>query len=309
MATPGTPAGGGQRTDRDGKPLAADVPIAVARVALLSPTEAWLEGIRVDPRVRGMEVATELQVAELSWAAGKGATVVRYATGAANEASHRLGARHGFELLVALRTWWWRDPALAGGEDDERDEGNGFDEAARKQATKRRRAALEALARRGLRPAPGAAAALWPRVAADPTFNAGQRLYEIRPWGLAELTEPRFAEHARRGEVVVVDSSSDGWALAILEREAQPSEDVSFHLSLLVGDGRAGLRLAETVREAVGESIRFRLPDPSPPLLRGVAEAFSVTGYVAREWTLHILARAVDAALPPPAMDRGATIG
>ena len=39
--------------------------------------EAWLEGIRVDPRVRGMNVATDLQVAELHWAVANGAHVVR----------------------------------------------------------------------------------------------------------------------------------------------------------------------------------------------------------------------------------------
>lgn len=302
MAVPGRPADGGAPTDRDGAPLEPDVPVALARVAMLSDSEAWLEGIRVDPRVRGMDVATDLQVAELRWAAEQGASIVRYATGSRNEASHRLGARHGFELLVALRTWWWSDPAAD--KDAEDDDENGFDEAARGQATERRHAALDRLAAGGLladAADPATSAGLWRRVLADATFVAAERLYESRPWALAELTEDRFAEHVRRGEVVVVDSSSAGWALAILEREAQPSEDLSFHLSLLVGDGRAALRLAETLRKAVGESIRFRLPDPDPPVLRGVADSFSLAGYVAREWTLHILARSLDRANPPPA--------
>src|SRR5687767_12400318 len=84
-----------------------DRAVAISRVAMVSETEAWLEGIRVDPAVRGMDVATDLQVAELAWAAAQNATVLRYATSARNEASHRLGARHGIEMLVALRGYLW----------------------------------------------------------------------------------------------------------------------------------------------------------------------------------------------------------
>ena len=78
-------------------------PIAVSRVALLSPTEGWVEGIRVDPEVRGLDIASDLQTAELAWAATQGVDVVRYATGSDNEASHRLGARDGFALIAEFR--------------------------------------------------------------------------------------------------------------------------------------------------------------------------------------------------------------
>ena len=47
-------------------------PVAVSRVALLTPTEGWVEGIRVDPEVRGLDIASDLQVAELAWAAAQG---------------------------------------------------------------------------------------------------------------------------------------------------------------------------------------------------------------------------------------------
>jgi hypothetical protein len=63
---------------RDGVVLVAcrpedDVPVAITRVAMVSPTEGWWEGIRVDPAVRGMEVAADLQVAELHWSTALGA--------------------------------------------------------------------------------------------------------------------------------------------------------------------------------------------------------------------------------------------
>ena len=104
--------GGAAAVDADGSPLEEGQPVAVTRLAMLSEDECWLEGIRVDPRVRGMNVATDLQVAELRWAVAHGMRVIRYATGQDNEGSHRLGARHGITLLGA-----W----LSYGVDDEDD--------------------------------------------------------------------------------------------------------------------------------------------------------------------------------------------
>src|SRR5262245_8380842 len=68
--------------DAEGTPLEIGQPVAVTRVVMAADDEAWMEGIRVDPRVRGMEVAADLQIAELHWVAAQEASVVRYATGA-----------------------------------------------------------------------------------------------------------------------------------------------------------------------------------------------------------------------------------
>ncbi len=76
-------------------------------MAVVSPTEAWLEGIRVDPRVRGMGVAADLQIAELHWVEAQDAAVLRYATGASNEASHRLGAKDDINLIARFKSWRW----------------------------------------------------------------------------------------------------------------------------------------------------------------------------------------------------------
>ena len=91
--------------DLFGRPLHPDRPIGIARVAMLSPDEAWLEGLRVDPGVRHRGVARLLHGACLVWARAQGATSVRYATGAGNEGSHRLGAHHGFRLLRPWRSY------------------------------------------------------------------------------------------------------------------------------------------------------------------------------------------------------------
>jgi GNAT superfamily N-acetyltransferase len=285
----GRPDDGSAALDTDGQPLEIGRPLAVARVAMLSQSEAWLEGIRVDPRVRGMDVATELQVEELRWAAAQGASVVRYATSDRNEGSHRLGARHGFELLTALRTYWWNE-----GEDDT--EETGFSDEARVVASAQRRELLQLLGAAGMVAAHGDGDRWWARLSADEAFQAGARLYEHRAWALQELTHEAFAAHLGRGEVLAEENDDGSWALAILEREALPAEDVSLHLSLLAGhDWQATLRLVSAVQRLCEGPVRFRLVDVAGA--PGVdEEAFAAAGFVGREWRLDILGRPLDPA-------------
>ncbi len=297
----GEPADRGA-VDAGGERLAPGRAIAVARVAMTGPGEAWLEGIRVDPRVRGMDVATDLQVAELHIAAGEGAHVVRYATGQRNEGSHRLGARHGFELLTELRTWWWSET----GEDQGHDEESAFDPDARARATEKRRRVLGQLRSRGRVADAPRADELWRLVSADATFERSARLYEHRAWALQELTRELFDEHMARGEVLVAEETANAAALAILPAEALPAEDVSLHIGLLVGNGRAALGLASEVRRLTQEPIRFRLPDGDHPMPGITAEDLREAGFFAREWLLHILGRPLDAGSPPPPIDPAA---
>lgn len=105
--------------DLYGRPLSPARPIGIARVAMLSPDEAWLEGLRVDPGVRNRGVARLLHGACLAWARAQGATSVRYATGEGNEGSHRLGAHHGFRLLRPWRSYQPRRDEVEDAEDAE----------------------------------------------------------------------------------------------------------------------------------------------------------------------------------------------
>jgi len=287
-----TPADDLTPLDRAGRPLEVGRALAVARVALLSPSEAWLEGIRVDPRVRGMDVATDLQVAELQWAAAQAVSVVRYATGDRNEASHRLGARHGFELLTSMRTFRWN----AGEEKEDEDEESGFSEEARAAASARRGQVLEGLAAEGVVASAADGNGWWLRLSEDPSFDAGARLYEHRAWALQELTEQAFRAHLERGEVLAAEQGDGKWALAILEREALPAEDVSLHLSLLAGnDGQAALQLVSNVQRLCEGPLRFRVPDDPTALGAFDEEAFATAGFVGREWQLDILGRTFEA--------------
>jgi GNAT superfamily N-acetyltransferase len=278
-------ADGPEPIDSDGRPIEADRPIAFSRVALLSSSEAWLEGIRVDPAVRGRSVATALQVAELTWAGAQGASLVRYVTGDDNEASHRLGARHGFHRLADRRTWGGarrRDALKA-------------DPAARASDTERLAGAGLAL------PADLDAALIgrwWSAVEADALFQAGDRLYEWRPWTFQELTLDRLAAHVRAGRVVArgdapagagsAASAAGPWALGVLGPGVYADDPA--HLGLLVGEPAEALALAVDIREALGQPVRVRLPDPAPAF-EGLERRARTLRFTPHRHTVHVLGR------------------
>lgn len=269
VATVEAPRNGGEALDVDGAALRVGQPIAMTRVAMLSPDEAWIEGIRVEPRVRGKGIATDLQVAELRWIAAHGARVVRYVTGQSNVGSQRLGAHHG--LLEIAR---WRGYGHAG---------HGHD-----QAPRTRGAELQfALSRLGK-----AVANDWARVAADGSYSAAKGLYQYRPWALQELTEGRFRQHVDRGEVVLADGA-DGWAALIVNPRHIAEGELS--VAIAAGDPRpiAGLL-------AVLGHPEIHLPDPLPPSLLGLPEVLEPHGYMPWDESSIIVERPMDAAHPLP---------
>jgi GNAT superfamily N-acetyltransferase len=286
--------------DAEGNALSVGEVVAITRVAMLSKTEAWLEGIRVDPRVRGMGVAADLQIAELHWVAAQNAEMLRYATGAANEASHRLGARNGIVVIARFRAWWW---SATGSAEDDDDEPSAFDRDVREEATARRQAALEQLAAAGLTVGAAGANQLWRMIENDPTFAAAQRLYEPRSWALQELTVELLHRHALRGEVIAYGDN----AAAILVSEQLPSEDSALRLALLVGDGSAAAELITRMHAAIGQPFKFRVPVDAP-MINGHDALFKAAGFVTPEWELHLLAREMDSDHPLPAADPGRVV-
>jgi GNAT superfamily N-acetyltransferase len=292
--------------DADGRPLDPAVPVAISRVAMLSADEGWVEGIRVDPRVRGRSVATQLQVAELAWAAAHGARVVRYVTGHRNVASVRLGARHGFQPLVDWRAY--RRPR----EDEEDDDAwmdepdpmrtrTGDEREDRRRADGYRRIGEAGLGLAGA--SDGTVECWWRRVEDDPTFRAGHALYEHRAWSFQELTRERFGRHVRGGQVAVLEGDDDRWALALLPRHIAPSEDRRVRVSVLCGDGALCLELLRRVETILGHSVQLRLPDPDPPVLRGLVTSYADAGWPAAEGYLRLLARPMGPGQPLPDTD------
>lgn len=296
--------------DADGRALDPDVPIAMSRVALLSRKEAWLEGIRVDPRVRGRSVATHLQVAELTWAAAHHVAVLRYITGADNEGSHRLAARHDFRLLGAWRGYLEETHDA----DDEAPPDEQADRSAVDAARVARARLLDDLERLDLlvdrSVDPAELSRLWRLVETDPTFRLGGGLYEARPWAQQTLTRKRFATHVARGEVLVgrIRVDTPAITLAILDRDAITMEDQTLRLSLLVGEPDAAITLAWMIRDRAGSRVGLRLPDPDPPLIRGREAAWRRAGFPPRGHTNHVFERLIRNGPRLPAPDAGGMV-
>ena len=267
---------------------ADDRPVAVTRLAVLRGDEGWLEGIRVDPAVRGRGVATNLQIAELAWAHAHDLRVLRYLTGIGNEGSIKLGAHHGFRLIGDRRF-------------------HGRPEAEDRPGD--RPAALRALQSAGALLDTDADAAritaAWQIVERDATFRAGDRLYEDRPWTLQRLDRVRFEAHVRAGEVL---QEAGGGAIAIMPGIAALAKDDRPHLAVLAGDGRDALRLALTAESAAGQAIAVRMPDPAPMFADAVVvEAWNEAGLGARAWANHVLERRLPSgeSLPPAEPEGG----
>ncbi len=276
-APDGTPPAG-----RDGAPLAPGRVIAITHLAMLSPTEGWIEGIRVDPGVRGMDVATDLQVAVLAAARERGATVVRWITGQENEGSLRLAARLGMERVGA-----WRVRGRPWGHDGDGDRAGSSGPVAVTEA-------LAAAERDGiLLPASADAVSWFGRVDADPTFRAGHRLYEHASWDHEVLTQAKLADRIRAGEVLAVGPEPDGrWAMLVLNRTRSLADGL-LHCSLLVGDGGLAVMLLDRLGGASGPLARLRLPDPAP-VLDGHEPDWERLGYHANEGRMVIVERALD---------------
>lgn len=85
---------------------------AIDKLTILSPTEAWFEGLRVSPDFRGRGLASELQRYMIGEARRLGAQTARLLTLLSNSAVHRNAYRDGFSRLFIVRFWKWREPDI-----------------------------------------------------------------------------------------------------------------------------------------------------------------------------------------------------
>jgi GNAT superfamily N-acetyltransferase len=83
--------------------------VAIDKLTMLSPTEAWFEGLRVHPDFRGRGLAGRLQKYMIGEAARLRAQAVRLTTLATNTPVHLACYRDGFTFKAAVRFWKWED--------------------------------------------------------------------------------------------------------------------------------------------------------------------------------------------------------
>jgi GNAT superfamily N-acetyltransferase len=72
-----------------------EVPVGVAKVTMLTPTEAWLEGLRVNPSCRRSGLGWQFHIQCLHAARSHGAEVARLATSSKNMVVHKMAERTG----------------------------------------------------------------------------------------------------------------------------------------------------------------------------------------------------------------------
>ena len=80
----------------------ADQPLALARVVLASPREAWLQAARVHPEHRRRGLGGRLNDACVQWAAARGAVVARLLADEDNPAPHGQVAKLGYRPVARV---------------------------------------------------------------------------------------------------------------------------------------------------------------------------------------------------------------
>lgn len=103
-----------------------DRAIGMARVALLSPREAWLSAARVHPEFRRQGIGSMINNHGVDWARAAGAAVVRLATEVINTPAmrqvERIGYRAVAQFALARRRYQQAGPGTNGGKRPPADE-------------------------------------------------------------------------------------------------------------------------------------------------------------------------------------------
>ena len=76
--------------------------VAMGKLTVVSPTEAWLEGGRVAPRWRRKGIATALIAHRIAYARERGFRVLRFSTASDNTPIHRAARHFGFRRAATL---------------------------------------------------------------------------------------------------------------------------------------------------------------------------------------------------------------
>ena len=235
--------------DEEGPLLVATLdeePVGVAKVSLVTPTEAWLQGLRVHPAYRLRGLAWQFHKHCLRVAQELGASVARLATSSKNTPVHKMSERAGMRRVAEVEVL----QAASVSADD--------------------------------RPVPLITLPIedWPQasrlILEGTALGAMGGLYED-DWMWHALTQDKLNVHLVRGQVLAVRDPKGEVAAAAIVSEVDPDDHV-----LPVGhvDGAqpylADLALGLRQRAAILQATRVEavLPAGSPLL-----QAFVQTGY------------------------------
>jgi GNAT superfamily N-acetyltransferase len=240
----------------------------IDKLQMLSPTEAWFEGIRVNPDFRGRGLSGLFQRRMLDEAAVRNARTVRFLTAPDNAPIHRIAYRDGFSMRFTVRHWRW-----AAGEVSNPD-------AAQVAETRLRTATSEE----------GPIVHDWWRrsgccYATEGLVDSG--------WVFAETSRDAWEQMAVDGRVFVPDTadvreSATPPPVFIVDPRRREGEPLSWHITLACATGPEWEQLAsaalQLARDVGVSEIDGLLPD-----LGALNEAFAAAGFTVGAWESFVL--------------------
>jgi len=238
----------------DRRTLVADADDAIAGIAqavMLSPAEAWTQGLRVNPAFRRQGVSRALTRALFEWARQQGAVVARNMVFAWNAAGLGQSRGVGYEPVTEFR-WLHPEPAP----DDE--------VPARVEAD------------------PAAAWSFW-TTSATRAHLAGLALDMDESWAMRELTPETLGRAAEETALLAVTREAGTRALAYrtrtVERESEDGDGTETWAEYGVG-AWADLEAAETLLRAVAVDAADCGADRTRVLVPETARAVSDGAYL-----------------------------
>jgi GNAT superfamily N-acetyltransferase len=221
-------------------------PVGVAKVTLLTPREAWLEGLRVHEAYRRHGLAWQFQIHCLKMARQRGAQVARLATSSKNLAVHKTAERAGMHRVAAVLPL--EAQALPPGE--------------------------------GSTPLTCLSPQDWPQVATR--ILHGTALAQMcglygAGWTWQALTAEKLRRHLERGQVLALQNG-DAEILAVAITSDVDPDDKSLPVGYVDGIEPHAQRLADGLRVHCAccnaEMVEVMIPADSP-----LHEAFVQSGY------------------------------
>ena len=283
--------------DERGALLVAEVderPIGVAHVKMLSDDEAWLEGIRVDPRERRRGVGRVLVSRSLVAAHERGASVARLITAFDNNPAQGLFAAFGFTRVAEVRRY--RADALSPESSEDLAEpppsepvDDHFSAPAREPLPL---APEEAVPDGALLNTPGPQECervwAWLEQSNLAPLNGG---LEFANWTARALTEPALQRYLAEERVLLLEEWETILALAILRDVPAHGEDPA-RLDVTYIDGLSDSigRLALVLREVAAERGHAHIDLWLPNLLI-LHDAMDGAGYTGSEHLMLVYAR------------------
>jgi len=223
-----------------------DVPVGVAKVTLLTPSEAWLEGLRVDPQHRHAGLGWQFQTACLEVARRSGADVARLATGSKNLAVHKMAERSGMRRVAAA--WPLEARALASAE--------GI-------------TSLSPLAMGDWRQAST-------RILQGSTLAALHGLYGAG-WTWQAMTADKLRAHLQRGEVLALREGEAESAAVAITLDPDPINK-SLPVAYVDGSAPRAQDLALALRHCAA-ALRLKKVEAMLPAASPLCQAFLQAGY------------------------------